>query len=63
MRYKKDTDMNNTNTSTTKYKWNTAEDDTKPKGKKPRKPNWNDQRERKRGDAASTHLLKRGDLN
>jgi hypothetical protein len=26
-----------------------AEDDTKPKGKKPRKPNWNEQRDRKRG--------------
>ena len=50
MRYKEDTDINTNNNTSTKYKWNTAEDDTKPKGKKPRKPNWNDQRERKRGD-------------
>ena len=29
---------------------NYAEDETKPKGKKPRKPNWNEQRDRKRGN-------------
>ena len=26
-----------------------VEDESKPKGKKPRKPNWNEQREKKRG--------------